>query len=341
MDKKYSEPPEKCAEYLRMLIPLMSKQAAGVHPISYAVWYEYVSGGNLQLREEIDSLTNEGRKLDDESVRRLHEKYVADLSSSAVTRLGDSLKRVVSQVSASTGHVGEEAIQYGDKLDKMGQRLEADDVAQVELQGMVKAAFRDTAQMRATMSTVQERLASSQNEIEDLRKELDRVREEALQDGLTGLLNRRAFDDQIGALVKGSAGKGETFAVILSDIDHFKRINDEYGHPAGDQVLRSIASRLQGRLRKSDLVFRYGGEEFMALLPQTGVYKANLLAERIRGFIEKMRFPGGVNVTISVGVSQYQDGLSASDLVKQVDTGLYLAKGKGRNRVEIYKDIQR
>ena len=163
----------------------------------------------------------------------------------------------------------------------------------------------------------------------------------AFRDGLTGLLNYRAFSEILTTEWERARRYKTTFSLMMIDIDHFKRINDENGHPAGDQVLRSIASRLMSRLRKSDQVFRYGGEEFMVLLPQTGVYKAGLLAERIRGVVEKMRFPGGVGVTISVGVSQYEDGRTVSDLVKQVDTGLYLAKGKGRNRVEIYKDLQR
>lgn len=161
----------------------------------------------------------------------------------------------------------------------------------------------------------------------------------AFRDGLTGLLNYRAFSEILVTEWERARRYRTTFSLMMIDIDHFKRINDEYGHPAGDQVISSIASRLQGRLRKSDLVFRYGGEEFMALLPQTGVYKATMLAERIRSNVEKMQFPGDISVTISAGVCQYQDGLTSSDLVKQVDTGLYLAKGKGRNRVEIYKDI--
>jgi diguanylate cyclase (GGDEF)-like protein len=87
------------------------------------------------------------------------------------------------------------------------------------------------------------------------------------------------------------------------------------------------------------MVFRYGGEEFMILLPQTGIYKASLLAERLRVAVEKMSFQGDLAITISIGIGQYQDGRTHTDLVKQVDTGLYLAKGKGRNRVEIYKEI--
>ncbi|HVN70762.1 MAG TPA: GGDEF domain-containing protein [Desulfomonilia bacterium] len=161
----------------------------------------------------------------------------------------------------------------------------------------------------------------------------------AFRDGLTGLLNYRAFSETLMAEWDRARRYKTTFSLMMIDIDHFKRVNDEHGHQAGDMVLSSLANRLQSRLRKSDLVFRYGGEEFMILLPQTGIYKASPLAERIRVVVEKTRFPGNLAVTISIGISQYRDGLTPSDLVKQVDTGLYLAKGKGRNRVEIYKDI--
>jgi diguanylate cyclase (GGDEF)-like protein len=162
----------------------------------------------------------------------------------------------------------------------------------------------------------------------------------AFRDALTGLLNYRAFSQIFEAECERARRYKTTFSLMMIDIDHFKRINDTYGHQAGDSVLSSIARRIQGRVRKSDLVFRYGGEEFMIILPQTGIYKAGLLAERVRAVIEKMRFDGGFSATISIGISQYLDGLTPDDLIKLVDMGLYLAKGKGRNRVEIYyKDI--
>lgn len=161
----------------------------------------------------------------------------------------------------------------------------------------------------------------------------------AFRDGLTGLLNYRAFSETL--IVEGDRARRykTTFSLMMVDIDHFKRVNDEHGHQVGDMVLSTIASRFQSRLRKSDMVFRYGGEEFMILLPQTGIYKASLLAERLRVAVEKMSFQGDLAITISIGIGQYQDGRTHTDLVKQVDTGLYLAKAKGRNRVEIYKDI--
>lgn len=161
----------------------------------------------------------------------------------------------------------------------------------------------------------------------------------AFRDGLTGLLNYRAFSDTLVSECERARRYDSTFSLMMIDIDHFKRVNDGHGHQAGDMVLSSIAGRFVSRLRKSDMVFRYGGEEFMVILPQTGLYKASGLAERLRVMVEKMAFPGDLAVTISIGVSQYQDGRTPADLVKQVDTGLYIAKGKGRNRVEIYKDI--
>jgi diguanylate cyclase (GGDEF)-like protein len=161
----------------------------------------------------------------------------------------------------------------------------------------------------------------------------------AFRDALTGLLNYRAFSEIFEAECERARRYQTTFSLMMLDIDYFKKINDTYGHPMGDKVLCSIAERIQNRVRKSDLVFRYGGEEFMIILPQTGIYKAGLLAERIRAVIEKMKINGEVSTTISIGISQYNDGLAPNDLVKQVDMGLYLAKGKGRNRVEYYKDI--
>lgn len=161
----------------------------------------------------------------------------------------------------------------------------------------------------------------------------------AFRDGLTGLLNYRAFSEIIAAECDRSRRYKTCFSLMMIDIDHFKGINDRYGHPVGDMVLGAIAARLQSRLRKSDMVFRYGGEEFMVILPQTGPYKAGLLAERVRSVVEKMRIRDGISVTISIGISQYQDGLAPADLVKQVDGALYLAKGRGRNRVEIHREI--
>ncbi len=339
MLKRYREPPEKSAELLRLALGLMSKQEAGVHPISYAVWYEYVGGFSAALREEVDNLTKDGRKLDDETTRRLYATYIADLDESTVARLGDNLKRVVHEVSESTTRAGNEAGAYGERLSVLGTRLEKQPAAG-ELPELVREALQDTVQMRSAMSGVHERLSSSRQEIDELRAELTRVREEAMVDALTGLLNRRAFDDRIGALVSASAGKAETFSVVIADIDHFKKINDGYGHLFGDRVIRAVGEALKAGVKGRDAVARYGGEEFAILLPATALKGAWAVAEGVRRLVAASRIRRlnndevVGNITLSAGVAMHKAGEPVSALLERADAALYRAKGGGRNRVE-------
>ncbi len=339
MLKRYREPPEKSAELLRLALGLMSKQEAGVHPISYAVWYEYVGGFSAALRAEVDNLTKDGRKLDDETTRRLYATYIADLDEGTVARLGDNLKRVVHEVSESTTRAGNEAGVYGEKLSVLGTRLEKESAAG-ELPELVREALQDTVQMRSAMSGVHERLSSSRQEIDELRAELSRVREEAMVDALTGLLNRRAFDDRIGALVSASAGKAETFSVVIADIDHFKKINDGYGHLFGDRVIRAVGEALKAGVKGRDAVARYGGEEFAILLPATALKGAWAVAEGVRRMVAASRIRRlnndevVGNITLSAGVAMHKAGEPVSALLERADAALYRAKGGGRNRVE-------
>jgi diguanylate cyclase (GGDEF)-like protein len=161
----------------------------------------------------------------------------------------------------------------------------------------------------------------------------------AYQDGLTGLLNYRAFDEMLKAELDRASRYDTIFSIMMIDIDYFKRVNDGYGHPVGDVVLKTLADNLKCCVRKSDRVFRYGGEEFAIILPHTGLKKAKKLANRIRLMVDKTSFIGGLHITVSIGIGQYSDGHTPGDLVKQVDKGLYRAKKKGRNKVETSEDI--
>jgi diguanylate cyclase (GGDEF)-like protein len=161
----------------------------------------------------------------------------------------------------------------------------------------------------------------------------------AYRDGLTGLLNYRALEEMLKSEYDRAARYGTSFSLMMADIDYFKKVNDSFGHQIGDVVLRSLAERITGCVRKSDRVFRYGGEEFAILLPQTGIAKARKLAQRIRFLVEQTSFIAGLSITVSIGISEYRDGISAFELVKQADRGLYLAKERGRNRVEVMRSV--
>ncbi|HTT23720.1 MAG TPA: sensor domain-containing diguanylate cyclase [Candidatus Sulfotelmatobacter sp.] len=164
---------------------------------------------------------------------------------------------------------------------------------------------------------------------------VERVKQLAYLDGLTGIFNRRFFELRIMEEVERARRYGTEIAVIMADIDQFKRLNDEFGHLLGDEVLRQVSSIFHQQLRKIDIVCRYGGEEFALLLTQTNVEQAFAVADKLRKTIEKWQFPGVPRaITISAGVAAFPlHGRNRDELVRAADSGLYLAKQAGRNRV--------
>lgn len=165
-----------------------------------------------------------------------------------------------------------------------------------------------------------------------------RALDTALQDPVTGINNRAALNATIDREVNLSHRHGYALSVIMLDLDHFKRINDEHGHVAGDTVLRIVAGRITDCTRGSDMAFRYGGEEFTVVLSNTDTDGAALLAERIRKAIAATPIiidDFEITVTVSVGVSTLEAGDSAATLINRADAALYDAKTAGRNRVMI------
>jgi diguanylate cyclase (GGDEF)-like protein len=166
---------------------------------------------------------------------------------------------------------------------------------------------------------------------------LEALRDSSERDALTGLYNRRHVDRRLLAEYNSWTRHHDPFAVLLFDIDHFKRINDTYGHPTGDAVLRRIAATVSPQLRNSDILGRYGGEEFIVILPHCDEPGAAVVAEKIRQAIEGDALEvsaGALRVTVSVGGCAATDGLaSAAALVAEADQALYDAKHAGRNQV--------
>ncbi|PYX80143.1 MAG: hypothetical protein DMG70_24900 [Acidobacteria bacterium] len=164
---------------------------------------------------------------------------------------------------------------------------------------------------------------------------VERVRQLAYIDGLTGIFNRRFFELRINQEIERAQRFDSALSVIILDVDQFKRLNDEFGHLLGDEVLRQISSIFSQHLRKIDVVCRYGGEEFAILLPQTSVEQALRVAEKLRGVVETWPFPGVPRpVTISAGTAVFpRHGTTRDELVQAADAGMYAAKQAGRNRV--------
>jgi diguanylate cyclase (GGDEF)-like protein len=161
------------------------------------------------------------------------------------------------------------------------------------------------------------------------------VLQQAMTDGLTGVANRRALDGALDAALALAARSAQAFSVVMVDIDHFKAINDRFGHHAGDASLAAFAHRLREGLRAQDQAFRYGGEEFCVLLPHTDAAGARTMAERLHGLVALAAGDGMPPQSASLGVAAWREGDSADTLLGRADQALYRAKAQGRDRVEI------
>ena len=171
---------------------------------------------------------------------------------------------------------------------------------------------------------------------EELLGQADRLEQLIFEDPLTGLFNRRAILVQLEAVLSGARRHGRPMSVVMLDIDHFKAFNDTHGHPVGDRVLVSVSQAMQERLRSEDFLGRLGGEEFLALLPDTDAEDCARVAEDLRECIEAIELSaetGQIHVTASVGWATWR-GEGAEALVKRADRALYAAKGAGRNTVQ-------
>ena len=174
-----------------------------------------------------------------------------------------------------------------------------------------------------------------QSKIERYRQ----LRRAMLHDSLTGLLNHNTSKERLAAALRQAQAEQQPLAVAMVDIDHFKKINDSYGHPMGDQVIRSLAWFLSQRLRKTDIIGRYGGEEFLVVLPAADAASAVDVLDRIRHDFGQIKHPFNetwCSATLSVGVTQLNETDSAQTLIKQADEALYAAKHAGRNRIVSY-----
>jgi len=198
--------------------------------------------------------------------------------------------------------------------------------------------MRENTQLLLQLEHSHEKLSKANRRLVEVNHKLKRL---AATDTLTLLFNRRYFDQALRRETDRRNRYQLPLSVVMLDIDHFKAVNDEYGHEAGDNAIKQIAVALTECARTADIVARYGGEEFVVVLPQTNPVDAEVFAERARSMIEKKKFELGngidINLTISLGLSgvSANDGIvTVSDLLKSADKALYLAKKNGRNRFE-------
>lgn len=341
---RYPDSMARSAEYLRLALPLMTKQRAALHPISYAVWYEFVSGRNLPLIKAVQERTRGGALLDEDDTASIYRQHVAEpvLDREDARRVSEGLSRVLDNMASTAAEAGDRTARFDQSLLEWSRQLLDESALNAQAREQLQTLLGDTREMRQAMTALQQRLDASQSEIAALREEVSQARSEALVDALTGLANRRAFERRLAScLAEPLAQPEQGPCLVLGDIDFFKRVNDSYGHSFGDQVLRAVAQSIKRLAGEPRLAARVGGEEFALLLPQADLGEAQALAEQLRGAIAASRIRRGdkeqslERVTLSLGVTQLACGESANDFFERADRALYASKRSGRNCVTV------
>jgi diguanylate cyclase len=321
---------------LKRALPLMSRQRVPTIPQNYAVWFEFVAGSNPALREEIETMIQQGTPFTPTRCRELYLRYALQPEQENIEDLRGQLGGVILQAMARMGELGADLGRFGEVLESVDGQL-SDSMTPEAMQELIEGLVSETAQARQKTAMVEGTLQEMATEIEELRHEIDRLSRDSETDALTGIANRRAFDRELARLLEAVEPQ-QPLALIFADIDHFKCFNDEHGHLVGDQVLRAVASELSRSLQGQDLVARYGGEEFAVLLPFTNYNAAMVQAESLRTLVESTALYDDAGervrrVTLSLGVALATGEDSAESLIARADAALYASKGAGRNRV--------
>jgi len=331
----YSDTLEESSEYLRLALDHMGRHQIPVDPENYSVWYEYVSGKNNRLKEAINGVLTKSSSITPELNRNLYERYIADNQTRILKRIRAELFRILEKILSHVSNTGGQFAYFENILSSYANKLKADNDIET-VQNIVDGILSETETMIQSGENLQKRLASTTQEVELLRKNLNTIKEQASTDPLTGLKNRRYFSTAFKEKAKESTEKDQSLCLIIADIDHFKQINDSYGHLVGDKVLKLSADMIKDCIKGKDLIARYGGDEFVIILPDTPLGGAIALAENICSYFKTKNwrrkdtgeFLG--NIHMSLGVAQFRPGESLESLLERSDRALYRSKSSGR-----------
>lgn len=325
----------------RAAIDELVSHGAPTSPPNYEIWISHLAGVNPALSHEIETRLQRGEQLSDQFSEELFERFFARTRlSSQMLEASASITRELDEVLSSLRGAGSHARGYAGELQEAAKRLEngADPQA---LQTIVTGLALATRQMAEHNQRLETQMEVSCRQVETLQSTLTAVRIEALTDGLTGLANRKHFDEAIQSKILEASENQTDLCLVLCDIDRFKRINDSWGHQVGDHVIRFVAQHLKSSGKRDELAARYGGEEFALLLPRTSLDEAEALVERMRKAIRdrklSRRSTGEVigHITVSFGVASYRSGETSADLIRRADRYLYISKQSGRDRVTV------
>ncbi|WP_237707164.1 GGDEF domain-containing protein [Pseudoalteromonas sp. BSi20652] len=338
------------AHCLKKAIPLMVKHRMPVTPINYAIWYCYIQGNNPSLNTELDQVIAQQQTCSQDKAKEIFDKHLTqdDLAffQEITEKFNTTIEQVQHDISITIDHSKSFTTSLVDSQNELNMLSDTNSFN--EIIGCVERLTDESIAMQDYARKFQTTLASAYNEIKYLKESLNISKEAADTDPLTGFYNRGRFDLDIADFCRNYSEQTQIHSLavlIMFDIDHFKRFNDDFGHQKGDEVLKIVAKKVKENIADTSNVYRYGGEEFCITAYFETINDMMAFADRIRLEIAKLviRKKNDVNtkraISASFGLAILRPFANSTVLVERADRALYIAKTHGRNRIEIAPDI--
>lgn len=323
----------------REVIDRMGAQSIPTSPANYEIWTTFLAGTQPELVREIEARLARGEVFTDETNDELFERFFANTRlSMQMLETSEMIARELDDTVASLRGAGTEAGSYANILQDAATRFEGG-VDSDEFRSIVQHLAVTTHEMAEQNLKLVEQIDASTRQVAELQAALKSVKVEALTDGLTGLGNRRMFDETLGRRLDDATANKSDLCLAVVDIDNFRRINDTWSHTLGDQVLRYIASVLRGHAQGDVTAERIGGEEFAMIMPRTNCALAEGLTARVSRAVKSkrlsMKSTGDVigEITVSIGIARFREPESAESLLARAFACLAAAKTDGRDRI--------
>lgn len=333
-DNRYTKKDSQAEAYKNKTLQDIEALKVPANPIHYSLLYEKNCYLDPDLAREVDLLVKSGH-YSDETIKELYNLYLKkQLNSSLPT------EDIQLLINSSLKDINNWTKESSDSRSSLQQNLKMISVCTNEEETLTCINHKiipPIEKLNAITLELEKKLQESSATINTLTAELERVTSLAKTDSLTGIPNRRGFDEILLKHIEQSLERNQSFALLIVDIDHFKQINDQFGHLVGDSVLRNLSRTLQDLSKGQDSIARYGGEEFVLLLTDINYKNALNFADKLRNAVAKKKFivseqKAPLTFTISVGVSIYQINENPENLFTRADKALYLAKESGRNQ---------
>ncbi len=308
-------------------------------PKVYQVWYRYVENKNEAIREQLDHAINEAHSVDQEFLEQLYDQFCCE-TDPVSDRVGSELSNELAQFGSLLRSQIDAGEQFSSTISSASQTLTEEPESSEAVRRCVEQLLESNKNMQAQLKKTRERLDESEKQVKHLRKDLDASQRKIMTDPLTGVGNRRFFDN-VMEQTKQQVSRDQTSTfLLLIDLDEFKGINDTFGHSVGDEVLKFVASQCRA-LRKDARIARYGGDEFAVFLSVHDIAEANAFADEIRKacVTNKLKLADSGEqlgrIGLSIGVARLRPDDDGESWFNRADQLLYRAKNSGRNCVMI------